>query len=113
MPPVQIACVVNGFAIRLDQKCDTLIIGPEGLDGNAVKIVRPMRLGAENSAFKARFCPHIKGKHIADIGELCPGKNPSVIMILMRMCGDFCGNGFGGKACAGEKIAVDKANKIK
>ena len=48
MPPIQIACVVDDFAIRLDQKRNTLIIGLERLDGNAVKIVCPVRLGAED-----------------------------------------------------------------
>jgi len=66
-----------------------------------------MRLGAKNAAFKARFCPHIKGKHIADIGELCPGKNPSVIMILMRM-GDKDENCFIG-ICGGVEIRFSAA----
>lgn len=77
---------------------------------------------------RALFCAakHRTAKHCAEQGGnhhyngiyFCGGifcdfiRRTDALQGISGVCGDFCGNGFGGKACAGEKIAVDKANKI-
>ena len=78
--------------------------------------------------YRALFCAakHRTAKHCAEQGGnhhyngiyFCGGifcdfvRRTDALPGISGVCGDFCGNGFGGKACAGEKIAVDKANKI-
>ena len=78
--------------------------------------------------YRALFCAakHRTAKHCAEQGGnhhyngiyFCGGifcdfiRRTDALQGISGVCGDFCGNGFGGKACAGEKIAVDKANKI-